>query len=235
MFGAESIESGKYKVVFRNTCFASLLEAFTGVFSAENVQKNMSKLKGKLNQKVACDKFTLIDDPHYKKGLSTKAFDSEGVSTYKKNVIENGILKTYLYNLTTAKKDNVHSTGNGNRASFKSPVGIAPSNMYIEPGDVSFDEMIKDIKKGIVIKDLQGLHSGLNTISGDFSLPCTGYMIEEGKVTGPLDQMVVSGNYFDIINNIEMVSDDFKFKIPVGLGYIGYPSVLLNDISIAGK
>ncbi len=110
-FGAKSMTSGDYEVVIRNKESASLLQCFAPNFSSENVQKSLSKLIGKQNEQVASTIVTITDDPHLEGGLMSRSFDGEGVATKKHNVIENGILKTFLYNLKTANVEGVKSNG----------------------------------------------------------------------------------------------------------------------------
>ncbi len=234
LLGGKSVKSGDYKVIIRNSAAADLLEAFTGIFSAEAVQKNLSLLKGKLNEKIASDIFTLIDDPYMEGGLASKSFDGEGVACKYKKVIDKGVLKTYFHNLKTANKDGIETTGNASKGSYKSSIGISPSNFYVEKGERSLDEMVKDIDKGILITDLQGLHSGLNSVSGDFSLASLGFLIENGKISTPVEQITVSGNYFEMIKNIEEIGSDLKFGLPGG-AYIGSPSLKIKKLSIAGE
>lgn len=234
LLGAGSVKSGDYNVIIRNSAAADLLEAFTGIFSAEAVQKNLSLLKGKLNEKIASDKFTLIDDPYMEGGLASKSFDGEGVACKYKKVVDKGILKTYFHNLKTAKKDGVETTGNASKESYKSSIGIAPSNFYVEKGEKALDEMLADIDKGILITELQGLHSGLNSVSGDFSLAALGFLIEGGKISRPVEQITVAGNYLEMLKNIEETGSDLKFGLPGG-AYIGSPSLKIKKLSIAGE
>ncbi len=234
LLGAKSIKSGDYAVVIRNSAAADLLEAFTGIFSAENVQKNLSLLKGKLNEKIGSEKFTLIDDPFMEQGLACRSFDGEGVACRYKKVVEKGVLKTYFHNLKTSKKDGIETTGNASKGSYKSSIGIAPSNFYVEKGEKSLDEIISSMESGVLITELQGLHSGLNSVSGDFSLAALGYEIKGGKITRPVEQITVAGNYFDLLNNIEETGTDLKFGLP-GEAYIGSPSIKIKKLAIAGE
>ena len=234
LLGARSVKSGDYNVIIRNSAAADLMEAFTGIFSAEAVQKNLSLLKGKLNEKIASDKFTLIDDPYMEGGLASKSFDGEGVACKYKKVVDKGVLKTYLYNLKTAKKDGVDTTGNASKGSYKSSIGISPSNFFVEKGERTLDEMVADIDKGILITELQGLHSGLNSVSGDFSLATLGFLIQDGKISRPVEQITMAGNYFDMLKNIEETGSDLKFGMP-GEAYIGSPSLRIKKLSIAGE
>ncbi len=234
LLGAKSIKSGEYKVILRNNTAADLLESFAGIFSAEKVQKDLSLLKGKINEEIACNKLTIIDDPFMKEGMASNSFDGEGVACKYKRIIDKGILKTYLHNLKTAKKDGVESTGNASKSSYKASVGVFPTNMYIEKGDKTLDEMISTIDKGILIVDLQGLHAGLNSVSGDFSLAASGYEIENGKIKRPINQITVAGNFFEVIKNIEEIGNDLKFGLPSN-AYIGSPSLKIKSLSIAGE
>lgn len=234
MLGAESIKSDAYSIILRNDVAADILQAFVPIFSAENVQKDLSLLKGKLNKKVANEIITIVDDPFMKGGIASCSFDSEGVATKYKKVIDKGVLTTYLHNTKTARKDGVESTGNGFKSSFKSPVSISPTNMYIENGDKSLDEMIKSIKKGILITNVEGLHSGLNTVSGDFSLASSGYEIVDGRINRPVNQITIAGNFYDLLNNILEVGNDLKFVLPMGNGFIGSPSLKIKELSVSG-
>ncbi len=234
MLGADSIESGKYPVILRNDVAANILEAFASVFIAENVQKDLSLLKGKLNEKIANELITIVDDPFLAEGVASASFDGEGVATKYKKVIDKGVLMTYLHNSKTAKKDGVESTGNASKGSYKSPISTAPTNMYIENGCTDIDQMIGSVEKGIMIIDVQGLHSGLNAVSGDFSLSAYGYVIENGKISKPVNQITIAGNLYEVLKNIDAVGNDLEFCLP-SFGYIGSPSLKINSLAIAGK
>lgn len=233
--GAESVPSGKYGIIVRNDVMADILSTFWGIFSAYNVQKGMSLLKGKLGTNIASNKVTIIDDPLMKKGLCSIPFDDEGVATYTKTVIEEGLLKTYLYNLKTAKKDGVKSTGNASKASYSSPIGTSPSNFYIKPGNKDLAELMKILGDGLFITEVQGLHSGANTVSGDFSLAAKGFVIKNGEVIKPVEQITVAGNFYNMLLDIVYLGSDFKFGIPTGNSCFGSPSLILKELSVAGK
>ncbi len=220
--------SGSYPVVIKNTAFGDILSSFCGIFSAENVQKGLSKLKDRLNDKIATSKLTLVDDPHLKDGLASSSFDAEGVATKYKEVIKDGILKTYLYNLKTANIDNTKSTGNASKGGYKGTIGISPSNFYIKPGKNSIDDLFEGIEEGIYITSFAGLHSGINSISGDFSLAAEGFLIKEGKKVGALNQFTVASNFFDLLFKIDKIGTDLDF----GLSSIGSPSILIDNLQI---
>ena len=153
------------------------------------------------------------------------------MATFAKEVITKGILNTYLHSLTTAKTFNVQPTGNASRASFKSSVNISPSNMYIKPQQTSFDEILQQVSNGIYVTDVQGLHAGLNAISGDFSLSASGFLIEDGKVTKPVHEMTIAGNFFDVLNHIVGVGNDLDF----GPSNVGSPTLWIESLAVAGE
>lgn len=226
---SKDIQSKNYDILIENTTFADLLGAMCGIFSAEAVQKGVSKFKDKLNLKVASDKITIIDNPHLENGYGSAPFDAEGVPTIKKNLIENGVLKTFLHNLKTSKKDNIESTGNASKGGYKGTMGISPFNLYLDKGHLSFQELLKKINNGILVTGFSGLHSGLNSISGDFSLATEGFLIENGVIGTPLNQITLAGNFFELLENIDEVGEDLKFN----LSAVGSPSIIVNNLSVA--
>lgn len=229
--GGKTIPSGKYKIIINNEAMVSLLGTFDSIFDAEQAQKGLSLLKGKEGEEIASNIVTLIDDPHLKDGLGTTAFDDEGVATYKKEIISNGKLNTLLYNLKTANKAGIKSTGNGFKSSYASIVGISATNFYIKPGNKSFEELCEDVKEGLIITEFAGLHSGASSVTGDFSLAAKGFMIENGKKSFPVEQITVAGNFFALLKEIEDVGGDLKFP----MSSIGSPSVIVKELSVAGK
>ena len=235
LLGARSLPSGDYRVLLRHDVARDLLATFSSVFSAEAVQKGLSLLAGKLNEKIASPFITLVDDPLLKNGGASASFDDEGVATRTKNVIEEGKLMTFLHNLKTAKKDGVEPTGNASRASFKSPVGISPSNFFIQPGTMSYDALVETLDNGIIIIDVQGLHSGANPVSGDFSLGAYGYLVENGVIVRPLEQITVAGNFFTVLDEVEAIGADLEFGSPGSGGHVGSPSLLIRQLSVAGN
>lgn len=228
--GGKAVESGSKNIIIENEVFADILECFCGNFFAENVQKGFSLLKNKIGEKIANDNITIIDNPHLKGGYSTTSFDSEGVATFSKNVVEKGVLKTYLYNLKSGAKDNVESTGNGFKAGFKGSVNTSTTNFYIEKGTMSLEDMAIKVENGLLITDVAGLHSGTNAISGDFSVAAEGFKIENGKITSPVNQITIASNFYEVLMSIDSVGNDLKFNSSA----IGSPSVIVNNINVAG-
>lgn len=234
MLGATSMKSGDYPVIIKNNVFADLIQAFSSIFSADSVQKGLSLLKDKIGEEIANPILTIVDNPYLEDGFSSKYFDDEGTSTKEKKIVDKGVLATLLHNWKTAKKDGVESTGNGSRASYKSTLTISPSNFYVENGNKSFDDLVSSIEKGVYIINVDGLHSGLNPVSGDFSLSAHGFEIINGKIERPVNQITIAGNFFEVMKNIEAIGNDLRFTFP-GSAYFGSPSIKINRISVAGE
>ena len=234
--GAEPVPSGKYPVVFSNKVMASMLSTYASVFSAEAAQKGLSLLKDKEGEKIAADIVTLTDDPMKEDALIKATFDDEGVATYKKNVIENGQFVTLLHNLKTAAVAGVKTTGNGFKGSYASTVGIRPYSFYINPVKGTLEDLMAEAGNGIYVTSVEGMHAGANPITGDFSLAASGFCIENGKKGKPVKSITVSGNFFTLLKEIASVGEDLKFNpFALGSSRCGSPSVLLKEMTIAGK
>lgn len=225
--GEQSIPAGKYPILLRNSAATSLLSTFSPIFSAENTQKDQSLLKGKVGEKIANDRFNVIDDPFHPAALGGSNFDGEGVATKKQAIITNGILNTLLHNRKTAKKEGCETTGHASKTSYKGTLSIAPQNMYIAPGERSKEEIISSIKDGLLVTKLSGLHSGTNTISGDFSVAATGFHIKDGQIASPVKQITIAGNFYNVMKNTEETCSDLEF-------YFGFgsPSILVKELYV---
>lgn len=226
--GGNPCESGTYKTVLSPDVVNSLIKFYISHAEAEEVQKQSSLFIGKLNQKIASKKITIEDRP-LTKSVFARWFDDEGVATYNKPIIKNGVLQTYLYNLTTAKKENRESTGNGYGGSSK--IGISSPYLYLKPGKKSQEELFQLVGDGVYITDVSGLHAGLNSQSGNFSLQSTGYLIKNGKLDRPLDVITVAGNLMELFNNVIEVGNDTV----VSTGGVSGQSVVVKKLSIGGK
>ena len=231
-FGAGAVKSGKYNIVFKNDQTEAILETFLSVFYADQVQKGLSLLKGKVGEKIASDCITITDDPFTEDNVYQAAFDGEGVPTYCKNVVENGVLKTYLYNLASAKKDGVKTTGNASRGA--SSIGTRVYTFYINKSEMTRDELLKKAGSGIYVTYMKGFHAGANAVTGDFSIESEGFMFEDGKIGRPVKSFTVAGNFFELLKQITDVDNELDFGGPSG-SRICAPDVLVPDMSVAGE
>lgn len=227
--GASVPPSGEYDILFSGKQFRAFLSAFSSAFSAKQAQLGLSLLAGKEGEKVAADIVTIVDDPMREGSTMKWHFDGEGVATYRKNVIENGVLKTLLYDLTTAKKANAQSTGNG-----KSGGGVKVFNFSLVPGQDSEEEMLASIENGIYITECKGFHAGANAVTGDFSIESAGFRIRGGKRCEPIKSFTVAGNFFDLLKRIDRIGDTVDWGLPATTAF-GSPAVLVRGMKVAGK
>lgn len=233
--GACAVDSGKYDVVFSGRQFRQFLSAFSSVFSAKNAQLGLSLLAGKEGERIASDCVTLVDDPMPADGYMQTPFDGEGVATARRNVIEGGVLKTLLYDLTTAKKAGVESTGNGQKGAYSSPVSIAPYHFAIAEGEDTLDGLFAAVQNGLYITECKGFHAGANAVTGDFSIESAGFMIRDGKRAEPVKSFTVAGNFFDLLKQVDRIGNEIVWGIPSSFTVYGSPDLLVRGLSVAGK
>lgn len=231
-FGAGNVKTGSYNIVFHGDCMAEILSTYSSVFFAERSQKGFSKLsKNNVGDIIASPVVTLIDNPFYPENMQTN-YDGEGYPTKEKKVIENGKLMTMLYNLTSAEKDGVESTGNASRGG--SGIGTRVFTFYLKPCEITDKELFIKAKDGIYITGMKGFHAGANLISGDFSIESEGFMIENGELTKPVRSFTVAGNFFDLLKSIQEISSEIDLKSP-GYFQVASPAVLVPNMSVAGE
>ena len=233
--GGEVAPTGQYPVVFSPDAMCSLLQVYASIFSSEAAQKGLSKLANAEGTAIASAVVTLVDDPFHKENPEPMNFDAEGSPTHRKNVIENGVLNTLLYNLKTANKAGKKTTGNASKGGYTSAVGISPFTMYLAGGELTEDELLCKVGNGVYINDLSGLHAGADAISGDFSLQSAGFMIENGVKTTYVKSFTVAGNFYDVLKNIRALANNVELPMAMGKTTFGAPSVWVDGLSIAGK
>ena len=229
--GAKSCKPGNYKAVLKSEAFQQFFMVFFGNFLATTMQRGLSLLADKEGETIASSVFTVKEEPMYDKALTKIPFDDEGVLTTAKSIIDKGVFATALYDLKSANKAGKTSTGNGFRSG--SAVSEMPTNLIVEPGEKSFEELLEEVGEGIILTDLSGLHAGVNPISGDFSLLCEGYLIENGKKGRPVEQITVAGNFYEVIKSIKSVGNDI-INLPSGEGEFFTPSVYIESLAISG-
>ena len=233
--GGEPPKSGACPVIFSPDAMRSLLAVFSSIFSSENTQKGLSQLAGSEGEVVAASCVTLVDDPFHPKNPAPRNFDGEGCPTYTKNVIENGVLKTLLYNMKTAAVAGKETTGNASKAGYDSPVGIRPFTMYLANGEKTEEELLQMAGNGVYITDLGGLHAGANAISGDFSLQSSGFLVENGGKIDYIKSFTVAGNFYSLLKNITALANNCQLPMATGSTAFGAPSVLVDGLTVAGK
>jgi len=228
---ASSMPSGRYRVLLRPDAAAELLATFSGIFSADAAQKGLSLLKGKEGASIAAPCVHLTDNPLIPDGYASCAFDDEGVASRKTCVVESGRLETLLHSLKTARKQGVQTTANASRVSVAGPMTVSPTNFYFEPSCRSRDEIYADADQALLVTDLMGMHSGANSVSGDFSLGAKGFLIRSGRIDRPVNQITIAGNFFELLRDIEAVGSDLEFNASC----FASPTLMVRALSVAGK
>ncbi len=219
------IKSGKYDVILSTTFTSKILGAFSKLLSKEEIRKKYSCLENKLNKKIFSDKITIIEDPSNKEYPSYNKFDNEGVETYKKTIIDKGILKMYLYNNKEALIDNTKSTGNGYGS-------IDARNIIITPGTKTEEELIKEMNSGLYIKDYQSTGGVvLNPTTGAISIQVTGCIIENGQKVDSFETSILTTTIFELLSNVVDLSNTIEFKKASSAA----PSLHIKDMSISSN
>jgi PmbA protein len=227
----KSVETKSAKVILTQFALQELL-AYTliNAVRADSVQRNQSPFKGKIGEKVASENLTIYDDGLFAGGLRTSAFDGEGVPHQKTAVIEKGILRNFLYDNYSAKKDGKESTGNASRAGYLSTPGIDTTNFHIMQGNKTSDEMLSEVDDGLIVYYLQGAHSS-NPVSGEFSVVATpAWKIKQGEITHSSRGVMLAGNIFEVLKNISVVGANER-----QMGSIIAPWVQVENVRVIGK
>ncbi len=229
MLGARNITSIRCPAVIENTVACELLEALASSLLGDNVQKGKSMLMGKTGKKIASDAINIWDNGVLPGGWSTSLFDGEGSPRNKTPLVLEGVCQGYLYDTYWAARAGGRSTGNASRGNYKGVPGIGISNLYIEKGDRSFPELLKEVADGLFITEVLGVHT-INTVSGDFSLGAAGFRIEDGVAAYPVRGMAISGNLLGLFEKVGCCGDDIRF-----IGSIGAPSLFVKEIEASGS
>jgi len=226
-----SVSSGSLPVIFTpNGVASTLISPLIAAFNGKLVLQGASPIGNKLGQPVFDEKLWLWDDPTIAYRPGSRPCDDEGVPSRRTPLIEQGTIVNFLYDLQTAALARTQSTGNGsrNRGGLPTP---SPSAFVIAPGKTSFDEMVNDIKEGLVIEQLMGATQG-NILGGDFSgNVLLGYKVESGKIVGRVKDTIVSGNIYQLLKQITAIGSETKW---VG-GFLNTPPFYCPSVSVASK
>ncbi|MGZ8604446.1 MAG: TldD/PmbA family protein [Actinomycetota bacterium] len=229
MLGATKPSTAKQPVLLDPFAASSFLGVLAGALSAEAVQKGRSLFADLVSQQVGSDEFTLVDDGRLLQGPSASPFDDEGVPTGRTEMITGGVLRGFLHNTYTARRGGTSSTGNAQRAGYRSTPGVGTTNFYVEPGPRSQEDLLREAEGGILIQEVSGVHSGANPISGEFSVGATGLRISGGELAEPVREMTIGSTVPDMLRAIAAVGSDLRF-----FSSVGTPSILIGEMTIAG-
>jgi PmbA protein len=212
-----------------NRVVIDLLGAWASSFFGENVYKGKSLLKGKINEAVASPRIQLVDDGLYPRGMGSAPFDDEGTPQARTILVKDGVLVSYLFDEYWSKKAGSEPTGNSFRSHIASPPTTSVSNLFIDTGASSPEQLLGDMDSGLFITEVMGAHT-IDPVSGEFSLGASGIWIREGKTVFPLKGVTISGTIYELFSAVEELGDDLRF-----LGRIGAPSLLVKEILVSGQ
>jgi PmbA protein len=224
--GARKVKTVRAPVVFEPDRAASLIRALVGAASGPSLYKGASFLMNRLGTQVAAPSVTIIDDGTMRSGLGSKPFDGEGLLTTRKAVVEAGVLKTYLLDSYSARKLKLSPTGNAARSVGDAPT-VSPTNLYLEPGRYSPEEIIGTISEGLYVTELIGF--GVNSVTGDYSRGASGIWIENGQLTFPVQEITIAGNLKEMFMAIEMIGNDLVWRSSTVA-----PTIKIAEMMIAG-
>lgn len=221
------IDTNNYDVVLDYYAATGLLQTFISAFNGENVMRGRSILKDKMGMEIANPNLTIVDNPLLENGMCTSKCDGEGSVSEKTELVKDGVLNSFIYDIYTANKQGVKTTSNGLRGSYLTTPMISPTNV-----EFKFDEMkdLSEIDKGVLTTSVLGAHTA-NPISGDFSVEASNaFKIENGELTGPINKAMISGNIFEIMKKVEGLKSEIK-----QYGQFIIPKLLVHDLRVVGQ
>ena len=224
--GARKMATCQVPVIFDSETAPSVVGHIFEAVRGDAIYRSASFLTGKLNQKVAHERVTVLDDGLRPGGFGTRPFDGEGIASSVTPVIEKGVLSNYLLNCYTARKLNMRTTGNASRG-VSGPPGVGPKNFYLVPGPHTPQEICKSVKSGFYVTELIGF--GVNIVTGDYSRGAAGMWIENGEFAYPVEEVTIAGNLAEMLHHIEMVGSDLEFH-----SAIAAPTLLISGLTVAG-
>jgi PmbA protein len=229
-------ETKRMKVLFSSDSLYSLMWRIKSAINGYNLYQELSPISKKLNEKLFSEKLTIIDDPLINSAFA-RPFDDEGVVTKRREIIKNGVLKNFMYDLSSGGRAKEEPTGNGfKREMFlqNDSIALKPSVDFCNPcivsGEESLEDIIKSMDEGIIVKFVLGAHSG-NILQGEYSMNVgIGFYVKDGKILGRVIDSMVSGNIYEDLKNISAISNKAQ-KTFDGI----YPDILINNVSVTGK
>ncbi|HAE04015.1 MAG TPA: modulator protein [Rhodospirillaceae bacterium] len=223
--GARKPPSAKVPVVFDPRVSGGLVRHLTSAINGAAIARGTSFLKNKMGQAVMSPEITIVDDPHRARGLASKPFDAEGLANMRRNLVEDGVLQTWILDLRAARQLGLTSTGHASRGT-SSPPSPSTTNLHMEPGNVSPTDLMSDIKSGFYITSVMGM--GVNMVTGDYSRGASGFWIENGQIAYPVNEVTIAGNLVDMFLAMTP-ADDLDFKYATNA-----PTIRIDGMMVAG-
>lgn len=225
--GGKHIDTADKDIILDYHAAVGLLSTFISAFSSENVQRGRSILQGKLNSEIVTPNLSIIDDGTLPNALSSSKTDDEGTPSKRTTLVENGVLKSFLYDIYTANKDGCESTANGFRGSFASTPAVSTSNVCFEFKDsIAIDEL----DDAMIASSVLGAHTA-NPISGDFSVEVSNaFKVTNGDIDYPVKKAMISGNIFELLKDCEKIDSEIR-----QYGSFIIPKILVHNLRVVGQ
>jgi PmbA protein len=220
-----TVKSGQMPVVFDPRIGSSFVGHLLGAISGSAIARKTSFLLDANGKQLFDSSISIIDDPHRKRGLGSKAFDGEGLPTARRSFIDKGVLTGWLMESASARQLGLQPTGHASRGVSGAP-GVSPSNLHLEGGSATPAELMADIKLGIYIHELAG--QGVNPVTGDYSRGAAGFLIIEGEIGGPVSEFTIAGNLKDMFKAMT-AANDLEF-----IRSTNVPTLRIDGMMIAG-
>jgi len=233
MIGASKPPSRSCPVVLDPTVAASFAGLIGAALGANAVQRGRSPFAGRLEEELASDALLLFDDGRDPEGPASAPFDGEGVPRRRTALIEGGRLRSYLYDTYTAQREGGGSTGSASRHGYRSQPSVSPSNLVLGTGSLSFAELLVAAGDGIYVTDVAGLHSGVNPVTGVFSVGASGHAIRDGAVAEPLREFTIASDLVAMLGAVQAAGAEARW-VPFG-GSVSTPPLLIGEMAVSGS
>jgi PmbA protein len=231
LLGATKPSTKRTTVVLDPFVTASLLGVISSTLNGESVAKGRSLFKDRLGEGVANSIVTLVDDPTNPKAYTATDLDGEGLAARRNVLIEKGVLQKFVHSSYSARRVGTKSTGNAVRGGFKGTPGVGCLALQLLPGDRDQNALIADIDDGVLIQSVTGLHSGVNAISGDFSVGASGLTISNGQVGGPIREFTIASTLQRMLHDVVEVGNDVDW-LPMRAAGL---SLVIRDVTMSGS
>ena len=232
MLGAVKPESRSCPAVLSDRVAASFAGFIGGALCADEVQRGRSPFVDRLGDELASKALELVDDGLDPGGLATAPFDGEGTPRARTALVGDGCLLAYLHDSYTARRGEARSTGNASRGSYRTPPSVSPSNLLIEPGELSLAQLFSEAGEGVYITEVAGLHSGVNPVTGRYSVGASGRAIRGGELAEPLREFTIAGDLLGTLAAVRAVGSESRW-VPFG-GSVRSAPLLVEELAIGG-
>ncbi|HEU4904639.1 MAG TPA: TldD/PmbA family protein [Solirubrobacterales bacterium] len=233
MIGSSKPPSRSCPVVLDPTVAASFVGLLGKALGADSVQRGRSPLADRLGDEVAGEAFVLHDDGLDPAGFDSAPFDAEGTPRRRTALIEGGRLRSFLYDAYTARRGEAASTGNAGRSGYRSPPAVSASNLVVATGEKGLEELLGAAGDGVLVTDVAGLHSGVNPVTGVFSVGASGRAIRGGAAAEPLREFTIAGDLVSMLRAVRAAGSEARW-VPFG-GSVSAPPLLIGEISVSGS